>query len=246
MLILLSAFGSAANATPNLVQNGQFLQTTRSSPGGFVCNVGTTCTSAITSWSSACSTSGSCGTGNTVVSLLFPGTNGSAFNGGNGLWGTIANSPDGGNILASDGDPAYRAPIFQTITGLTAGHTYALRFDQAAAQQNGTSGVTTERWQVTFGGNTQLSPLVTNPSHGFQPWTQQVLNFTASTASGVLNFLALGTPAGEPPVVLLSAVSLTDTSVPEPGTLLLFGSGLVALTVARRRTKRRTANLLGT
>ena len=67
-----------------------------------------------------------------------------------------------------------------------------------------------------------------------------MLSFTASTTSEVLNFLALGTPAGEPPVVLLSAVTLTDTSVPEPGTLLLFGSGLLALAIARMRTKRRT------
>ena len=238
--LCLSRFSSPAAATPSLVQNGQFLQTTLSSPGGYVCQAGSsTCTSTVANWTSACNGSNGCGNGATVVSLLFSGTNGSAFNGGIGLWGTIANSPDGGNTFASDGDPTYRAPLSQTISGLTVNDTYVLQFDQAAAQQNGTNGATTERWQVTLGSSVQLSPLMNNLSHGVVGWTKQTLSFVASAVSETLSFLAVGTPAGEPPVVLLSAVSLSDTStptgVPEPGSLLLIGGGVLALAVTRKR-----------
>jgi hypothetical protein len=235
-VICLAGFGNPARA--NLVQNGFFTSTTLASPGGYICAAGSTCSSNITAWSSSCN-AGGCGNGATVASLLFPSTNGSAFNGGIGLW-SISNPPTAGNIIAIDGDQTYTASLSQTITGLTPGESYQLQFYQAAAQQLATFGPTTEQWKVSLGGETQLSTLMDNASQGFVPWNQQTMTFTASAASEVLTFMALGTPQGEPPVVLLDAVSLTG--VPEPATVALLGGGLLALFTARKRIKDRARN----
>jgi hypothetical protein len=75
---------------------------------------------------------------------MFRGTNGVAWNSFDGLAGTIADPPTG-NYVGDDGDPVFQAPIFQTINGLTVGRTYSLQFYQAAAQQAGVGGPTTEQ-----------------------------------------------------------------------------------------------------
>ena len=132
--------------------------------GGYFCKAGATCVSNVASWSSICHAGANCGSGGTVASILFANTNGSAFNGSIGLWVAgqsgvgstgVPNSPVGGNFVAFDGDPTYNASISQVVNGLTPGGRYTLTFYQAAAQQNGTTGATTEQWQVTFAGQTQ-------------------------------------------------------------------------------------------
>jgi hypothetical protein len=55
---------------------------------------------------------------------------------------------------------------------------------------------------------------------GVLPWTKQTLTFTADSTSNVLSFLAVGTPNGAPPFSLLSSVSVTPASVPEPFTII--------------------------
>jgi hypothetical protein len=152
----------AANASTNFVTNGDFetlsatalnANSTMSTDGGFICATSgnTTCASNLEDWSSTChAQSGSvpgggsgfgCGATGTVASIIFAGTNGTAFNNHIGLY-SAQNSPTGGNFIAIDGDPAYNASISQTIAGLTVGDTYSLSFDMAAAQQKGTTGNT--------------------------------------------------------------------------------------------------------
>ena len=161
------------------------------------------------------------------------------------LWGTNngglvslpASSPDGGNYVLLDAADGYRgAGISQTLTGLTKGQQYAVTFDWASGQQHGYDGMTTESLQVSLGSQTQTSSVVTNVSHGFTPWQQQTFIFTADGTSDVLNFLAVGTPSGLPPMVLLDGVSFG--AVPEPGSLALVAVGLVVTATVRRRRRR--------
>lgn len=148
-----------------------------------------------------------------------------------------ATSPDGGFFVEADGDPNYSDAIYQTISGLTVGQTYVLDFYQAAGQQVGFTGPTTERWQVTFGNEVQLSDMYSLPEGGVGPWQSQRMTFTAQSASQVLSFLAVGTPNGAPPISFLDGVSLS-AAVPEPATwaMMIIGFGMVGGSIRRRKT----------
>lgn len=243
VMAALFALGVAAGpavAGANLVQNGQFLNTSLGSPGGFVCGdtPGTTCTSTVANWGANCS-SQQCGSTHTPLSLLFPGTGGVAYNGGLGVNAPVQDSPDGGNMIAGDGDPIYQAPLFQTITGLTVGATYDLTFYQAADTQTSYTSPTTDQWQVSFGSDTQNSTAMNTTGGQFYSWNLQSLQFIAASTTEVLNFLSIGS-AGEPPLVLLADVSLTQAvpAVPEPVTLTVLGTGLLGLVAVRQRRRR--------
>ncbi len=145
--------------------------------------------------------------------------------------GMPAGSPDGGNFVAADGSYGV-APIQQTIPGLTAGDKYTVGFWWAGAQNYGFTSPTTEQWQVGLGGQTQDTVVLQNPSHGFTGWRYQSFTFTADNSSDVLSFLAVGTPAGEPPFVLLDGVTMY-AATPEPGTLALMIGGLGGLGALR-------------
>ena len=160
---------------------------------------------------------------------------GNAFGGGMTFWVNPGASPDGGNYVAIDGDSGYSNPLTQVVDGLVAGPQYDIRFYQAAAQQSGFTGATTERWQLSLGTEQQLSALMNNANHGAVPWMAQSLRFTATANSELLQFVAKGTPNGQPPFMLLDGVAIADVSgVPEPGTLALVGLGLLTVPAARR------------
>ena len=149
----------------------------------------------------------------------------------------FTNLPFSGNFVAADG--AYEVGAVTTAVGaLKTGIAYTLTFYWAAAQQESYTGATTEQWQVTLGSQTQSTTQYSLPSQATSGWMKQTFIFipTAASSSAVLSFLAVGTPGGEPPFVLLGGVSL----VPEPssGTLLaLIGVGLTAVGIVRRRRR---------
>ena len=252
--VLTLTLGAAVPVRAGLI-NGSFESFTNSTTGlpSQLSNSGTGGYTSLTGWTIGA---------NTYGFLMAPGTadkGGSyspQFNNYFSIWGSNnggsvtlpASSPDGGNFLALDAASGYRGNgISQTLTGLTAGQTYAVTFDWASGQQHGYTGTTTESVQVGFGSQTQTTSVVTNVSQGFTPWQQQTFYFTADGVSDTLNFLAVGTPSGLPPVVLLDGVSFSNVSqvnpsnvaVPEPGSLALVGVGLV-VTAAVRRFRRGT------
>ncbi len=212
---LLAAAAAPAAAT-SLVANGSFETTTLTDKGSFYRSV--------TGWSG----------GNNLTFLDFPGT-ADDINKYLAVYGPFpATSPDGGNFVEADGDPSYSDAIYQTVSGLTSGKTYTVGFYQAAGQQAGFGGSTTEQWQVSLGAESHLSSLFSLAQGGVGAWQAQTLSFTATSASEVLSFLAQGTPGGAPPISFLDGVTLT--AVPEPASwaLMVAGFGVVGAVLRRR------------
>jgi len=78
--------------------------------------------------------------------------------------------------------------------------------------------------------------MMTTTPHGLTGWNQQTMTFTATGTSQLLSFLAVGTPAGAPPIVMLDGITIN--AVPEPETGTLWGLGLVTLALVKLRRKR--------
>ncbi len=163
-----------------------------------------------------------------------------------------ASSPDGGNYIAANGDSNFSGAIQQTISGLNVGTTYTVGFWWAGAQQKGYYGDTSEQWQVSFGGQTQLTPSLPNLTQGFTGWVYQTLTFQADSTSDVLSFLSIGMPGGVPPFALLDGVTVESpgglgpeggppAASPEPSTMVIIGTGLIGASALRRLRRSKSA-----
>jgi hypothetical protein len=223
------------------IANGGFEQTTLGA-------VGALCSTGLTNFNDGCQVLAATGWTNSDGYSFVNNNNsvGRGFDQGGGkdptlmLYG-VTPSPAGGNFLAVDGDSSvmYRGSISQTVTGLSVGSNYAISFYQAGSEQSPDSTPTTEQWQVSLGGSTQTSGLLTNAAASFTGWSSQTLVFGATATSELLTFVALGNPTGAPPFVLLDGVSVAV--VPEPAAYALFATALLGLlVVGRRRSLART------
>jgi hypothetical protein len=226
--VAVAAFTLSAHADPIIV-NGSFSTTTN----GYG-EIGDNANTNVTGWT----TNGYNFVFNT--SNATTGVNGSAgsvalWTPGNGSNNGFTASPNGGNFLALDGAFEVGA-VSQNVTGLTVGDQETITFYYAGAQQDGFTGATTEGLTVSFGNDSDPLTTLDNVSHGFTGWQEASVTFTASSTSEVLSFLANGTPNGEPPMTLLDGVSISQSPVPEPGTLTLLGTGILGLGgMVRRR-----------
>jgi len=178
--------------------------------------------------------------------------------------------PGGYNEVEADGNPSYENGFQTSVSGLTVGQTYQLSFNQAASQQTGFTGATTEQWIVSLGtsgltdcagclggGNSSYSnadatasitstALMSTPSQGMTDWNYVTIDLTADATTDLLSFLAWGDNGNTnnlPPMVFLTGVnSPSGLNTPEPGSIVLLGSVLLGLCVAIWR-RRRTATL---
>ncbi len=233
LLALISPLSAA-----NLVTNGSFELSNFTVNSEFSPAYGSTST-AVTGWTA---------TGPSAYNIYFfagTSTTTSALNQWNSnaekLWSLPNLSQDGGNFIMLDGDTSFDAPITQMISNLTINQTYSLTFDWAAGQLQSKSGATTEQVQFSLGtgvNSTYTTAIVSTPAQGFteaanNQWFQVTQTFTANATSELLSFMAIGTPVGLPPVVLLDGVSLTAT-VPEPASIGMLAVGLGAMLVAAK------------
>ena len=177
----------------------------------------------------------------------------------------------GYNYVEADGNPVFESGFYYVVTGLTPGQTYTLSFYQAASQQRGFVGDTTDQWIVSLGtsgltdcagclggGNSYYSNadptasivatnLMNVPSGGLVDWEFVSVDLTADAATQILSFLAWGNngnTANLPPIAFLAGVNSDAglNAVPEPATLSLLGAGLVAGVAKLRRRRNAKGN----
>jgi len=240
--ITLSTFISSVPVpalAQNLVQNGGFVPTTTQIPyednesaylgtdSSFLGSNGSSSTDPFTvpDWSFNDGYTFVVPDGTAVYTNLKAASGGSLVLYGNNQTESVNDPTGSGWFIAADG--AFNvAAIQQTLTGLTVGEQYTVTFYQAAGQQTGFSGSTSDQFQVSFGSESQESTLISinGTATEVTPWEEQSMTFTADSTSDVLSFLPQGNPGEpEPPFALLADVSVT--AVPEP----LSGFGLGAI-----------------
>lgn len=178
--------------------------------------------------------------------------------------------PGGYNYVEADGNPDYESGFSYEVTGLNPGTTYTLSFYQAASQQTGFTGDTTEQWIVSLGtsgltdcagclaggfssyssadpnASIATTPLMSTPSGGLTDWNYVTLTLTADSTTDLLSFLAWGdngNTANLPPIVFLAGVNSPNglTISPEPRNLALIVVAALGVAMIVRRLRRAAA-----
>jgi hypothetical protein len=233
----LTTISSAALASP-LITNGNFATTTATAVVGSTTYGTSINNSNLTGWSLGTCTS-NCSAPASFDFLFLP----NSYANGVDYQGTIIPMYSSGPGALVTGGVTYNAvgvdaanatyALNQSVTNLTVGDTYFLTFYQASTQANGGAETTafTGNWAVSLGSQTLNSATMSNPYKGSTGWVAQTLQFTATSATETLSFLATSPSTGQPPFLLLADVSL---AVPEPDSLVMLAAGMGGLLLLRR------------
>ena len=258
--ILLGSSGYANAASVNLVTNGSFetvaVSNVSAQIGSHTTSDASSPIQTVAGWTSAPDGQ------NLGYNFLFAGNSttnasgqyGSAYGSqygaiqlagkANGVANGIGVSPSGGNFLAMDSNFGTTS-VSQVVNGLTVGQATLVSFYYAGAQQYGYTGGNAEGFLVSLTdaatGNvfSNTTPLLSLGEQGFSGWNYYSFSFTPTNTSETLSFLAKSAPNGAPPFSLLDGVSVTAVT-PEPSTIALLGSGVLAIGgLLRRRGRQR-------
>lgn len=219
---------SAAQAVGPTVVDGNFTGVANPGIGG----------SAITGWSQGTGITNSSSKGNTcvVISGVFCTTT---------TWGTghsndlpTGSVPGGGNYYTDPLSSANSDMLYQTISNLIVGATYAVSFYQASfALSNASTTAIPIQWAVDLQGDPVLySPAMNVSSAVGTGWQAVTLSFVAQATSEVLSFVTYSTSsAAVSQFAALANVSIAQA--PEPASLAVVAMGIGGLALLRRRRR---------
>lgn len=141
-------------------------------------------------------------------------------------WG-ITCAGGSGKCVDLDGSTGNAGILTSSLLSLAAG-TYNLSFDISGNQRNGSA----DSFTLALGGFLNESFNLSASA----PWQTVTRSFTVS--SNTANSIVFNHAGGDNIGIMLDNVSLSKTDVPAPGTLVLFGLGLIGLGFARRNARK--------
>jgi PEP-CTERM motif len=138
---------------------------------------------------------------------------------GGGLFGSLCAAPESGNCIDLDGSGGNPQGVLQSVAITLNPGTYFLSFDLIGSQRGVTTSTTVAFGSFynntfTLASNDDTSGIVTNTPFTVLSTTTLNLVFTSNTPGDV--------------GAVLDNVSITSSATPEPASLLLLGTGLLA------------------